>query len=320
MVLIAGGYDSGKVYASAELYNPATGKFSPTGSMIYPRSAHTATLLPDGLVLIAGGSGSLSAPAELYDPATGTFSPTGTMAANPDRRGHTATLLADGRVLLAGGDDGSAELYDPATGIFRATGRMGTRRSDATATLLPDGRVLIAGGGIDGGVPFTSGLHSVSLASAELYDPATGTFSPTGSMATTRTHATATLLTDGRVLIAGGVGGIHGERIPLASAELYEPTTGAFTTTGPMSGARSRATATLLFDGHVLLVGGSTASADLYDPVAGTSRPAGSMKMLRAFHTATLLADGRVLVAGGGGGPVGAANAYPLASAELYTP
>jgi serine/threonine protein kinase len=289
---------------------PATGTFSLTGSMATARTGHTATLLSDGRVLIAGGVGSeYLASAELYDPASGTFSPTGSMAVTC--YDHTATLLRDGRVLIAGGDDdsgrfASAELYDPAAGTFTPTGSMATAREGHKATLLPDGRVLIAGGvGSDGS----------ALASAELYDPDTGTFSATGSMATAREGHTATLLPDGRVLIAGG-GGASGA---LASAELYDPATGTFTPTGSMATHRAQFTATLLSDGRVLIAGGfdrsALASAELYDPDTGTFSPTGSMATTRVEHTATLLSDGRVLIAGGWNGP-GAA----LASAEVYDP
>ncbi len=197
------------------------------------RELHTATVLSDGRVLIAGGVDmdipEVLVSAELYDAATGTFSPTGPMATA--RAGHTATLLSDGRVLIAGGrnlDGGrdwialsSAELYDPATGTFSPTGPMATARTGHTATLLSDGRVLIAGGDAGGDVVTT----------AELYDPKTGTFSPTGSLATARELHTATLLSDGRVLIAGGSDGSR----DLASAELYDAKTGAFSPTGSMS-------------------------------------------------------------------------------------
>jgi hypothetical protein len=205
--------------ASAELYDPKTGSFSPTGSMTLTRDGQRATLLSDGRVLIAGGfnrSGYLAS-AELYDPKAGWFSSTGSMTTA--RAGPTATALSDGRVLISGGWDqsaefASAEVYDPKTGSFSPTGSMATARPGDTATLLPDGRVLIAGGG-------PTGLASIPyLASAQLYDPKTGSFGPTGSMAaTTRHYPTATLLPDGRALIAGG----DDRGTYLASAELYQP-------------------------------------------------------------------------------------------------
>ncbi len=155
------------------------------------------------------------------------------------RQIHTATLLADGRVLVAGGFDfadqplSSAAVYDPATGTFSPTGSMATARGLATATLLADGRVLVAGGGAATWVQ-----PGLVLASAELYDPKTGTFSPTGSMATAREGHTATLLRDGRVLIAGGIDASTGDHT-VASAELYDPKTGTFSPTGPMKTARA---------------------------------------------------------------------------------
>jgi len=307
--------ESAQVAAAGQPTSAHTG-FSPTGSMGAAREYQTATLLPDGRVLIAGGigaSGAALASAELFDPKTGQFSPTGSMA--HARWSHTATLLPDGRVLVAGGDDrvkrlASAELYDPKTGEFSATGSMTTGRELPTATLLPDGRVLVAGG--DG----VSSTTFSPLASAELYDPKTGTFSPTGSMGTVRANHTATLLPDGRVLIAGGWDASK----RLASAELYDPKTGKFSATGSMTTGRQLPTATLLPDGRVLVAGGSVgssalASAELYDPKTGQFSPTGSMGTVREYHTATMLSDGRVLVAGGDNGSTAA-----LASAELYDP
>jgi hypothetical protein len=219
-LLVAGGFDnSARELASTELYDPATGKFSSTGSMAVPRANFTATMLATGRVLVAGGGGEggAGASAELYDPTTGKFSRTGSLTVA--RYHQTATLLKDGRVLIVGGNNGhwavnSPELYNPATGKFSATGAMSTDRMLHSSTLLSDGRVLVVGGQ----APAASGASFI-LASCELYDPATGRFTPTGSLIQARIDQTATLLTDGRVLIAGG-GDISGW---LASAELYRP-------------------------------------------------------------------------------------------------
>ncbi|MET0502941.1 MAG: kelch repeat-containing protein [Candidatus Binatia bacterium] len=223
-VLIAGGAinndDPPSALVDTELYDPANGTWSGTGSLNTERYRHTATRLPDGKVLVAGGYNSsfLSLNgAEVYDPATGTWSGTGTL--NTNRTDHTATLLPNGNVLVAGGYNVSgnrfspltnSELYDPVTGTWSATGALSVARSNHTATLLPNGKVLVAGGEIYGVFP------SLSLNSAELYDPATGTWSVTANLNFPRRGHTATVLSDRRVLIAGG-----DNQGTLASAELY---------------------------------------------------------------------------------------------------
>jgi hypothetical protein len=284
---------------------PASGTWTATGSMGTARYEHTATLLPNGKVLVAGGLNGLSS-AELYDPASGTWTATGSMGTA--RYEHTATLLPNGKVLVAGGYNGpalsSAELYDPASGTWTATGSMGTARGEHTATLLPSGKVLVAGG-FD---------LSNALSSAELYDPVTGTWTATGSMSTARYDHTATLLPNGQALVAAGT---DSDFRPLRSAELYDPASGTWTATGSMVAARGRHTATLLPSGKVLVAGGfnGLSSAELYDPASGTWSATGSMGTARFDHTATLLPSGEVLVAGGYN-----FNDGYLSSAELYDP
>ncbi|HEX7496120.1 MAG TPA: kelch repeat-containing protein [Candidatus Limnocylindrales bacterium] len=233
-VLVVGTTMNGQTMtASAELYDPGSGTFRPTGALSAARISSTLTLLPDGRVLVAGGydgccTTQTVASAETYDPTTGIFSATGPMKSA--RAGHAATLLPGGRVLITGGSNGSvgvasAELYDPGTGKFSPAGSMTADREYHASTLLADDRVLIAGGMHDPGPVACAGAACIAmvgttdLTSAEIYDPATGKFTRTGSMATPRTTPIAVTLWDGRVLVAGG----FTNQGPWTDAELYQP-------------------------------------------------------------------------------------------------
>ena len=213
-VLVAGGSTKAGPTPTAELYDPATGTWIQTGSMNNARGRHPAILLTDGKVLVAGAGGDWRT-AELYDPATGFWTLTGSM--NYARGGHRATLLTDGTVLVAGGTSQfswnrpttTAEVYDPANGAWRVTGAMTDARIDHTATLLANGRVLAAGGALGcdpNAYPDPALVQSFpQLNSAEEYDPVSGTWVARTLMQTGRYVHTATLLNDGRVLIAGGI-------------------------------------------------------------------------------------------------------------------
>jgi Galactose oxidase, central domain/Kelch motif len=282
-----------------------------TGTLNTNRYGATATLLPNGKVLVAGGvniNGYLSS-AELYDPASGTWTNTGSMAT--PRTAHTATLLTNGQVLVAsgannGGNLFSAELYDPITGTWTNTGALSIARIGYTATLLPNGKVLAAGGNAAGGY----------VASAELYDPVAGTWANTGSMAASRETHTATLLTNGLVLVTGGANNTGF----ISSGEIYYPASGTWTNTGSMAIPHGSHTATLLSNGQVLVAGGANSSgylssAELYDPVAESWTNTSSMNYTHYGHTAILLPDGVVLVVAGQG-----TNGTPSSDAELYYP
>jgi hypothetical protein len=332
-VLMAGGTSypgdssDANFYASAEIYDPATGKFSSTGSMTAARTNATAIRLSDGRILIAGGDGCSDpkhctkvpaeatenlASAEIYDPATGKFTRTGSMTSSD--RADAAVLLPDGRVMMAFAGP-AAELFDPATGKFTSSGRTGTSPPN-TATLLPNGKVLVTTG----------------EGSPQLYDMATGKFkqvslalppgTPTAKykdgVPVERTSPdSATLLPDGRVLLfAGGY------------LETYDPATGACADAGVISPNDHwlYPTTTLLMDGRVLFAGGALGSDPtapetvdtnmtvVYDPSNGHVSN-GAMHTARAGQTATLLPNGSVLIAGGE-----ATLWKSLASAELFKP
>lgn len=219
-----------------------------------------------------------------------------------------AATLPDGRVLITGGvglnDQGwgeylaSAELFDPETNTFQATGSMTAGRDgNATITALADGRVLLTGG-----ISQDADGQTIALASAEVYDPATGQFIRTANdMSSVRYFHAATLLSDGRVLVVGGWGA--GQR--MASADIYDPTTNRFTRTGDMAIERNGHTATTLDDGRVLVVGGlttdawSVSSAEIYDPATGQFSATGGLEDPRFMATASKLENGKVLVGGG---------------------
>jgi N-acetylneuraminic acid mutarotase len=236
-VLVVGGFNRNTSSAvfTAELYDPVTGSWTVTGAMATARNFHTATLLLNGRVLVAGGASdglqyaSLSS-TEVYDPATGVWTATGSMLSA--RQGHTATLLPDGRVLFAGvfhqGYFGAgAELYDPASGTSTPTGALGTARGVHTATLLPDGKVLAAGGNYNS----LNAPTTIALSSVELYNPATGTWTATGSLNAARSTHVAILLPNGQVLVAAGYY-VNGN-VQLSSAELYDSATGPITLVNP---------------------------------------------------------------------------------------
>jgi len=233
-ILVVGGYGtSSSGVASTEIWDPSTGVFTITGALGHGRERHTATLLPDGRVLIIGGVDGEErlASAEIWDPSTGSFTSTGSLA--EPRSSHSATVLPDRRVLVIGGysrdtSDGfdvkgilaTTEIWDPVTGVFNLAGTLDEARHHHTATALADGRVLVVGGS----GPHGRGPRSMGgpLATAEIWDPATGSFHPAGRMATERTDHTATALADGRVLVVGGGAGSK-IRKRLLKAEIWSP-------------------------------------------------------------------------------------------------
>ncbi len=333
-VLVIGGitgYSSngnGLPTASSELYDPTTGSWSQTGSLAVGR-AGPAVLLQDGRVLLPGGfsntdytgtalpgscgtySAYPSSSVEIYDPATGLWASTSDMTYR--RAHHTATLLANGTVLVAGGNaiplDGStmgvqvdqlgasAELYDPSTGSWTPTGSMSKPRHYHTATALADGRVLVVGGSW---YQSSSSSCVTVYADAEIYDPASGTWAGKLNLVHQRVEHTATLLSDGKVLIAGGSNAI---------AEIYNPATGTSIAAASMSTVRRNGTASLLCNGAVLATGGyyqdasaayvGVTNAELYGPTAVTWTVAASMGTASESHAAARLANGGVLITGG---------------------
>ena len=299
-------------------------------------AGHTATLLANGKLLVAGGvksAGAGTAAADLFDPAAATWTSVAPM--NVIRSSHTATLLADGRVLVAGGstvssaaatgyvNNTSAEIYDPVANMWTAAPPMNVARSHHTATRLPDGKVLVVGG--------ENVLYLVEP-SAEVYDPVANTWTATRlAPISPRSQHTATLLPSGLVLIAGGFDIVNGLLTPLATAELYDPVlhtttstdshgvatttiTGGldFTAAAPMAFTHYGQSATRLADGRVVIAGGNTTQTELYDPAAATWTTQGTTAATHTAHGAVLLPDGRLLVVGG--------TQFAQPAAELFDP
>jgi hypothetical protein len=295
VLLIAGNGASGAPTATADLYNPATGVLAPVGNIPNKAAGHTATLLADGRVVVAGGGNSST---EIYSPASKTFSSAGGLGSN--RSFHTATLLGNGLILIAGGSDSAGKttntsiLYNPANGSYTNAANMSAARENHTATLLPDGRILLAGGRQG------SGSSYLYLASTEIYNPATNTFTSGPDLAQSRAYHTATLMS-GKVMLVGGSNGTADR----STTEVYTPVSGAAGTIaagGSLGTARRNHTATLLSDGRLLIAGGDSgntrlAGCESYTGSAFSAAP--SMLNPRSLHTAVLLNDGRMLASGG---------------------
>jgi hypothetical protein len=312
---------------------PAVGQWAAVPDLVNIRGTTTAVVLKDGKALAAGGGVGQQgvAAAELFDPASGVWTPTGSL--NQARRGHQAVLLPDGRVLVAGGiNEGqllaSAEIYDPGTGKWTTTTPMSTPRLGNTLTVLANGNVLATGGTSADTASGAGGGQTIRPdGTAEVYNVAAGTWTPTsGAMSTPRFEHTATLLDDGRVLIAGGQGPpVSGNTAALATTEIYDVAVNSFRKSNDMGDARFNHTAVKLPDRTVLVVGGSggqngdtsLATAEVFNPSDGSWSSAGTLTNSRTGHTATVFNDGRVLVTGGES--VTRGNRRALKSAEIFS-
>jgi hypothetical protein len=325
-VLSMGGVDNnGNILSSAELYNPTSGKWALTGSMVEARESFAAVVLKTGQVLVSGGLGTsnvILGSAELYSPTTGVWTSAGSLSVA--RYGHTATLLSNGKVLVTGGctagtcSTAVSELYDPASNSWSTTGSLNTARYFHTAVALKTGKVLVIGG--SNGSPITS---------CELYSPSTGAWSVAASTNTARYLNTSTLLSDGKVLAAGGTP----SRTPLSSAEIYDPTANTWTLTGNMTIGRYAQTAALLTDGTVLVAGGigqstscgkdctsyiPTNKVDVYNESTGTFTAAANLSQSLAYQSMTMLTSGRALE--DGGSATTSICCVVVNTASIYTP
>lgn len=317
-VLVVGGRGFGGVNPQSDRYLPERKVFEPGPALTTGRMNHAAILLADGRLLVTGGwdLGDAQSPfdpafasTEIYDPATARFEP-GPDMTRP-RRNHVLTFLATGRVLVTGGIQlrgtgfsatPDAELFDPVSNTFTASSPMATGRWLHTATLLADGRVLVAGGR-DNNCTVDCEWHS--LASAEIFDPATESFSPTGSLNFSRFGHSAALLADGRVAVFGGTTTESlGETDQVTAVEVFDPASETFSVLGATLMGRSYHALVQLNNGNYLLAGGlnqngsPTASSEVFDPNSGSS-PGPEMTDWRIRAAAVKLRTGEVLVVGG---------------------
>jgi hypothetical protein len=304
LLAVGGAGPTGALMTDCEIYDPVARAWTATAPMPMAWPFPELVLLADGRVLLAG----LSAGSPLiFDPSTAAW-------ASAAARSRTtplnhAVLLADGRVFLMGRGVTIAEILDPSTNTWADTSALDADRSDGTLTLLADGRVLVAGGFRLGGTAATTGV---------VYDPTTDSWTTTGPLVQTRRFHSASRLLDGRVFIAGG-GSLVSPYPALGSAEIYDPTTNAWTATAGSMVARTDHTATLLSSGQVLLAGGTPGSGarldtvEAFEPATGLFLPADPLKQARYAHRAATFSDGTPVVAGG----VGDFNA--TSNAEVYS-
>ena len=322
-VLVVGGTNDpagnqvGPWLNSAEIYNRTTNTWTTVASMASVRSAHTATLLANGKVLVVGGTNGTSTSlgtGELYDPASNTWT---TINGFGSRSAHTATLLADGRVLVVGGCGNpcplaDAVIYNPTTGATTTAASLpgGSERFRHTASLMPNGQVVVTGG--YGATP--------QLRDTVVYDPSTNTWTTVNPMAYSRESHSAVLLPNGKFMVAGGYANVNGTIGATNTIELIENANLSWGAGGGLAQARGSFTATLLPNGKVLAVGGHTSAAratsagsvESYDPNGNFWMAGPDLTTQRGAHTANLLTTGKLLVAGG------VTGSNYLNSTELY--